>query len=114
DKLARPRHADPRQHVDRLLTGRLAVEPEVQPDALEQHVPDRVHGAERRHRLLRDVGDLLAADPADLGAVRVEPGPTDGLAGPPGEQDLAADAAAGRGRDAARGPSGTPPRAAAI
>src|SRR5437899_2924676 len=69
--------------------------PLVEPERLDDLLADRVDRAERRHRLLRDQGDLGAADRAELGALRREPRQIDGrrvLL----EQDLAADDAAGR------------------
>ena len=42
----------------------------VQQDRLDDLVAHRVHGAEGRHRLLRNQRDLAAADVAHLGAAR--------------------------------------------
>ena len=52
----------------------------VDQDRLDDLIADSMHRAERRHRLLKDEGDLLAADPADLVSQRVERGQVDGAA----------------------------------
>src|SRR5438445_2612578 len=70
--------------------------PLVEPERLDDLLADRVDRAERRHRLLRDQGDLGAADRAELGALRREPRQIDGRRRVLLEQDLAADDAAGR------------------
>ena len=53
--------------LSRVLAHRL-----VQPDRLDDLVTDRVHRAERGHRLLEDEPDLAAVDRAHLGAIGLE------------------------------------------
>jgi hypothetical protein len=66
DALLGRRDADEPEHLDRdraRLGLRLAL---VQPHCLADLIADRVHGIERRHRLLEDHRDPVAADRAHL------------------------------------------------
>ena len=54
------------QHLHRALPRLLPIEALVQPDRLADLLAHRVDGVERRHRLLEDHRDLVAADAAHL------------------------------------------------
>ena len=89
------------------LLGKIRV---VQAERLDDLAADRVHGAERAHRLLEDHRDLPAAERSELLALRVElrqvhdPGVVrGGRGGGAVEADAAADDASGRRDDAQDG-----------
>ena len=67
--------ADAAQHLDAAAPRLLVARPSLcSMHRLDDLVADRVHGAERGHRLLEDQADLAAADRAHLAAVGVELG----------------------------------------
>ena len=72
-------HPDARQDVGRALAGFGARGALVQADRLDDLVADGVDGGEGDHRLLKDHGDLVAADGADLPPAGVEAGQVDDL-----------------------------------
>ena len=86
------RDADHLQQLDRALRRGLLVHLQVQLERLGDLAPDRQHRVERRHRLLEDHRDLVAADVPDLVLVHLEE--VFAL-----EEDLAADDLARRVRD---------------
>src|SRR5262249_20612656 len=111
----------PPEHRDRLVARLPTVDLLVQHDGLDDLIADRMDGAERGHRLLKNEGDLSAPDGAHLTAVRVvlahiDNPITTGVVYPlaPQEENLPRDDAAGSIDDAQDRPSGDALAAAAF
>ncbi len=75
--LFRLREADAGQHLDSLDAGLRFVHLLVKDEGFRDLVANRVNGAERSHRFLKDDGDFIAPDVADFHAPRVELGELD-------------------------------------
>src|SRR6185437_17079462 len=95
DPPLRFRDAHAAQRLDSPPTRLFPADRVVEQDRLDQLCADRVHGAERGHRLLEDEADLSAPDRTHLRTVRVEPSQIDLRAVGAGQNDLAFDDAAG-------------------
>ena len=77
DRALRIGDLDLPQQVDGARAGRLLAHAPVQPQHLDDLVADGVHRRERRHRLLEDHRDLVAAHGADGAALRAQLGEID-------------------------------------
>ena len=70
DAALRLRDVDEAQHLDRPAQRRLVVEPLVQGQGLGDLPADRQHRVQRRHRLLKDHRNVVAAHVAHLGLAK--------------------------------------------
>src|ERR1700753_4180591 len=66
DPLLRPRHADEAEHLERARPRLALRDVAVQEDRLRDLPPDRPRRVQRRHRVLEDHRDLVAAHPPEL------------------------------------------------